>query len=132
MSLNTGRRGNDSWLNLGSRGIGLLAVVAGLLGAGYLLATSVFPHLFSDSGTLAAENAPVFLVWSIILIGLSVSAGYGIWKRKVWTVWGLVVIVSGLSLLSLFSFGIVTVPFAVLLLVAAILLTLDQRFTVAE
>lgn len=79
-----GRRGTDSWLSISSKGIGLLAGIAGLFGAAYLLVTSVVPHLFSSNGTLAAENAPIFLVWSIVLVGLSLGAGYGAWKEKLW------------------------------------------------
>lgn len=127
MNFSTDRRDDESWLSLSGRAIGLIAVVAGLLAAGYILVTAVFPHLFSNSETLSAENAPIFLFWSIVIIGLSIGAGYGIWKQKMAVVWGLVVIGSVLSALALFSFGAVVVPFAAFLLISAVLLTADQR-----
>jgi len=114
-----------SWLSLTSRVIGVLAGIAGLLGASYLLATSVLPYFFSDN---AAQDAPIFLIWSIVLIGLSFGAGYVAWNEKLWAVWGFAIAISVLSVVTLFSFGAVAIPLATLLLIAAILSTVDQMF----
>ena len=122
------QRSTGSWLSLSSRAIGVLAGIVGLLGASYLIVTSVLPYFFSDSATLAAENAPTFLVWSIVLIGLAFGAGYVAWNEKLWAVWGFAIVISILSVATLFSFGAVVIPVAILLLIAAILLTVDQKF----
>lgn len=100
---------------------------AGLLGSGYLLATSVLPYLFTDSSTLAAENAPIILFWSAVVVALSLGVGYWAWTEHVWRVWGLAVAVSVLTVLSLFSIGSTIAPFAALSVVAAVLLTVERR-----
>ncbi|RJT07557.1 hypothetical protein [Halococcus sp. IIIV-5B] len=122
------RRGRDSWLGLSGRGIGLLAGVSGLGGAAYLLMTSVVPYVFSPTGTLSSENAPVFLVWSIALVALSIGAGYSAWHEMIWVVWGLAGVTSAITVFALFSFGGVVAPMAGLLLVAAILLSIERMF----
>lgn len=127
ISNDNGRRGADSWLRLSSRAIGVLAGITGLLGASYLIVTSVLPYFFSDS---AAQNAPIFLVWSIVLVGLSFGAGYVAWNEMLWAVWGFAIVISILSVVTLLSFGVVVIPLATLLLIAAVLLTVDQRFRV--
>jgi hypothetical protein len=128
MSYDNEQRSRGSWLSLSSRAIGVLAGVFGLLGASYLIVTSVLPYLFSDSATLAAENAPTFSIWSIVLIGLSFGAGYVAWCEMLWAVWGFAIVISVLSVATLFSFGAVVIPLATLLLIAATLLTVDQVF----
>ena len=120
-------RGSGSRLSLAGKGVGLLAMLAGLLGSGYLLVTAVIPYLFSDGGTLAAENAPIILFWSVVIVALSLGVGYWAWTENVWRVWGLAVAVSIFSVLSLWSIGTVILPFAVLLIVAAVLLTVERR-----
>ncbi len=124
-SYDNGQWSTGSWLSLTSRAIGVLAGIAGLLGASYLIATSVLPYFFSDS---AAQDAPIFLIWSIVLIGLSFGAGYVAWNEKLWAVWGFAIAISVLSVVTLFSFGAVAIPLATLLLIAAILSTVDQMF----
>ena len=124
-SSDNGQRSTGSWLGLTSRVIGVLAGIAGLLGASYLIATSVLPYFFSDS---AAQDAPIFLLWSTVLIGLSFGAGYVAWNEKLWAVWGFAIVISILSVVTLLSFGVVAIPLAILLLIAAILLTVDQKF----
>lgn len=116
-----------SRLGVAGRVMGVLAMVAGLLGAGYLLAVLVLPYLFSGGESLAVANAPVVLVWSVAIVGVSVGVGYWAWTERVWRVWGLAVAVSLFSVLSLFSIGRVIVPFAVLSVVAAVLLTVERR-----
>ncbi|EMA44106.1 hypothetical protein [Halococcus saccharolyticus] len=125
-------RGRDGGSRLGfiGRGAGLLAALVGLLGAGYLLVISVIPYLFVDGATLAAENAPVMLFWSAVVIALSLGVGYWAWTEQVWRVWGLAVAVSVFSVLSLFSIGSVIVPLAVLSVIAAVLLTVERRTAV--
>ena len=121
-----GREGGSRLGRVG-RGVGLLAMAAGLLGSGYLLVTFVVPYLFADGGTLAAENAPIIFCWSVVIIVLSFGVGIWAWTGKVWRVWGLAVVVSVLTVLSLFSIGRVIAPFAALSVLAAVLLTTERR-----
>jgi hypothetical protein len=109
------------------RGAGLLAMVAGLLGAGYLLVTAVIPYLFAEGESLAVANAPLILFWSIVIVALSLGIGYWTWTERLWRVWALAVAVSTLAVLSLFSIGRAIVPFAALSVVAAALLTIESR-----
>ncbi|WP_273834902.1 hypothetical protein [Halococcus sp. PRR34] len=122
-------RADGSRLNLVGRSVGVLAALAGLFGAGYLLVTSAIPYLFVDGTTLAAENAPIILFWSVVVAALSLGVGYWAWTERVWRLWGLAVAASMLSVLSLFSIGNAIVPFAVLSVLAATLLTVERRAT---
>ena len=119
--------GHDEFGSTLGRGAGLLATVAGLLGAGYLLVTAVIPYLFVEGESLAVANAPLSLFWSIVVVALSLGVGYWTWTERLWRVWALAVAVSTLAVLSLFSIGRAIVPFAALSVVAAALLTIESR-----
>lgn len=101
-------------------------MVAGVLGAGYLLVVGVMPHLFSASDSLAVANAPVILFWSVVVVTAAVGVGYWAWIGHVWRVCGLAVAVSVFSVVSLFSIGRVVVPFAVLSVLTGVLLALER------
>lgn len=118
------RGGDGSTLG---RGAGLLAMAAGLLGAGYLLVTAVIPYLFVEGESLAVANAPLILFWSIVVVAFSLGVGYWTWTGRLWCVWVLAVAISMLAVLSLFSIGRAIVPFAALSVVTAALLTIESR-----
>lgn len=116
--------------------VGLLATIAGILSALYLLAVLVVPYVsvspnginFIDTGSLNAANAPVVLFWTFAAIVASLIAGYSAWKAQIVVLWSLAILFSLFTVLGMLSIGLFFAPAAVLLVVAALLMTLDRRY----
>lgn len=126
---NLSQDGSDSRLNIAARSMGLIAMIGGLIGVGYLIVVGVAPYLFTDGKILAEANAPIVLFWSVVIAIISLSAGYWAWNEKLWYIWGLAVVMPVFTVFTLFSIGRAIVPFSILLLITAILLTIDHRIT---
>ncbi|WP_227377142.1 hypothetical protein [Haladaptatus halobius] len=121
-----------SRLEQGGQISGLSAMIAGILGVLYMLFTFVIPYLsisvtgirFShEDASLGAANAPVFAFWTGVLLVISLLAGYVVLRGILWAIWLLAIGLGVLTLLGLFSIGLIIAPAAVLLLLAALLLT---------
>ncbi|WP_160134078.1 hypothetical protein [Halococcus salsus] len=118
--------GRRSRFGFAGRATGVLGMVVGLLGAGYLVTVGVVPYLFSTGDSLAVANAPTILAWSLVIAVTAVGVGYWAWTANVWKLCGLAAALSVVSVVSLFSIGRVVVPFAVLSVIAGVLLTLER------
>lgn len=125
-----------SRLEQGGQISGLSAMIAGILGALYMLFTFVIPYLsisitgirFSQgNASLGTANAPVFAFWTGVLLVISLLAGYAVLRGILWVIWLLAIGLSVLTLLGLFSIGLIVAPAAILLLLAALLLTGGRR-----
>lgn len=121
---------------MAGRTTGVLAVVAGLAGAGLLVAYWVIPylpisftgiHIVDDSMGLGAENAPIVTFWATVVGALSLLTGYIVRMGYLKALWALAVILPVLTVLGLFSIGLFIAPFALLVVVSAILLTIGSR-----
>ncbi|MFC4548892.1 MULTISPECIES: hypothetical protein [Halorussus] len=111
--------------------VGLLAAAAGIAGAVGLLWTSVLPYVVFDgvphlSGSLEAANAPVILFWALVLLAAALAGGYWVRTRKLGSVWAVAIAGTLFAGISLFSVGLYVLPFGLLMLVAAVLLTVGR------
>lgn len=118
------------------RTVGLLSVVAGLVGAGLLVVHWVIPylsislagiHIVDGPANLGAENAPLVTFWAIVIGILALVTGYVVWMDYVKVLWVLAVVLPVLTILGLFSIGLFIAPFAVLVIASSILLTIGSR-----
>ena len=115
---------------------GLLAVVAGLAGSGWLLVDGVLPylsvsfsgvHIIDDPAGLGAENAPMVTFWAAATVGLSLLAAHLVYKGDLMALWGLTGVLTILTALGIFTIGLYIAPFAILAFVTAIFLTIGGR-----
>ena len=127
---------NSQTISKIGEGTGIAASLAGLLSAGWLVAQMVLPYLSvssvgvriaNDAGDLGAENAPIIAFWSAVIVGLSLLTAYVVRTENLRALWGLAVVLPVLAILSLFSFGLAVVPFAVLVVLSALFVTLGRR-----
>lgn len=118
------------------RWVGYGGSLAGLSGAGWLLASWVLPYydvslrgviLIDDAGNLGAENAPIVAFWAGVLVVLSLVTAYAVRRRTLWVLWMLAVGLPAFAVLSLFSIGVFVAPFALLTVLSAVLLTVGRR-----
>lgn len=121
-----------SWFTKGSIGLGLLASIVGLGAALYLIILFVLPYVELSPGRIAfastvqAENAPITLFWSLVIVLGSLLVGYSVWRQWLLVQWMFTLAFVIFTILSLFSFGYVIAPATGLLLLSTILLTLGR------
>lgn len=128
-----------------ARAIAITALAAGLLGAGYLVylwGWGPFGMRVETPATTPGQPAPpvpepkvttgresgqhVLLLWSAVLAGISILAAVPTWRGWVWPAGVAGLLLSGLTILGIFSIGIYFAPAAVLHL-AAFALNLARR-----
>lgn len=117
------------------RGVGFVAALAGLIGAGWLIVYWVFPYLsisfagiqlIDDPENLGAENAPIIAFWAMVMAVVSLLTAYAVQKQRLKVLWILAVVLPIFTILSLFSIGQLVAPFAFLTVLSAGLLTLGR------
>ena len=123
--------------------LALLAFLASLLSGGYLATAESWGMSSGQSVSIDAsgstvvstwtgqrernmDNEPVTKFWAAILVGLSLAALTAAMYRFVLVVWLVAVLLTVLSVLGLLSIGILVAPVALLLLMAAVCLTLGR------
>lgn len=110
---------------------GLIAAVAGVVGAVALIWSSVLPHVVLDgiphvSGSFEAANAPTILVWALLLLAAALLGGHWARTDRLRNVWLIAIIGTIFAVISLFSVGLYVLPFGLLMVVAALLLTFGR------
>ena len=112
--------------------LGDLAVVAGILGALALFWTSVAPYIVFDgmvpglSHAEEATNAGVSVFWSLMIVLLAILGGIFSRTEHVVLAWVIALLGTALVILGLFSIWLFVLPFAVLMVLTAIVLTTEK------
>lgn len=91
-----------------SRLLSVLAILVVGVAAGYILLPDPLADVF-------------FAGWVLFSVGLAIVGGFGAWTNRTPLVWLAALLLTGLSILGMWSFGLFIAPAALLLLGAAIL-----------
>lgn len=122
-------------LTQAGKGVGVLAAGVGLIGAGLLVVYWVLPylsisstgiHIIDDPGNLGAENASISAFWAAVIAIVSLFTGYVVWMEYMTVLWALAVLLPILTYLGMFSIGQFIAPFALLVVLSALLLTVGR------
>lgn len=128
----------ENWtdtLTLVGKEVGVLAVGAGLIGAGLLVVYWVLPylsvssagiHIIDDPGNLGAENASISAFWAAVIAIVSLFTGYVVWMEYLNVLWALAILLPILAYLGMFSIGQFIAPFALLVVLSASLWTVGR------
>lgn len=103
----------DSLLRTAARLLGVLAAVAATVAAAYVLLPDPLADVF-------------FAAWVLAAVGLAAVGGLAAWRGRTAVVWLAGLLLAGLAVLGMMSFGLYVAPAAVSLLAAATCLQLDR------